>query len=200
MWMCACDAHAGFLWVAGFCFSCGLPLFIQQLKKETAVYSLATPCCISFHHKVAHIVQHAQFMSQMWGANGYCKQISLAIYILAVACTYWYIQISGSITIHLDWASFLIPECHAVKKLHTIFINSRSLFQHVRSPKFFEWESKCTSWTSDLAESQLYCMTLLAEHPPIDKDMHAALCSVWQSDEVYTNKKHSIAISNLVAS
>ena len=153
MWMCACDAHAGFLRVAGFCFSCGLPLFIQQLKKETAVYSLATPCCVSFHHKVAHIVQHAQFMSQMWGANGYCKQISLAIYILAVACTYWYIQISGSITIHLDWASFLISECHAVKKLHTIFINSRSLFQHVRSPKFFEWESKCTSWTSDLSHN-----------------------------------------------
>ena len=57
--MCACDAHAGFLRVAGFCFSCGLPLFIQQLKKETAVYSLATPCCVSFHHKVAHIVQLA---------------------------------------------------------------------------------------------------------------------------------------------
>ena len=62
--MSACDAHAGFLQVAEFCFSCGLPLFIQQLKKETAVYSF----CVSFHYKVAHIVQgtHVSDVRSKW--------------------------------------------------------------------------------------------------------------------------------------
>ena len=56
------------LWDAVFFFF-GLPVFTQQLKKETAVIT----SCADF---ISLPILHSVHLSQMW-ANGYCKQISL---------------------------------------------------------------------------------------------------------------------------